>query len=174
MHPQRYANWYKHLYNNQWHTWTSSILWPCSGSLKRQKTEIPFCSIQSALDKLCKKEQHHVCIFTMGSSVLAYTSAIKHLKNQLYEFPHDKTNKMACAPSKHSDQTGRIRVFAGRMKKTLVLSYPLSAQRRLWSDWADAQADLSLRWAHMPFGWFCHEAAHISLILTVVMKLIWS
>ena len=24
---------------------------------------------------------------------------------------------------------------------------------------ADAQADLSLRWAHMPFCWFCHEAA---------------
>ena len=23
------------------------------------------------------------------------------------------------------------------------------------------QADLSLRWAHMPFCWFCHEAAQI-------------
>ena len=22
------------------------------------------------------------------------------------------------------------------------------------------QADLSLRWAHMPLFWFCHEAAH--------------
>ena len=33
-------------------------------------------------------------------------------------------------------------------------------QRRLWSDWAAAQADLSLRWAHKPFYWFCHEAAH--------------
>ena len=39
-----------------------------------------------------------------------------------------------------------IRVFAVRMKKVWVLSYPLSAQLRLWSDWADAQADLSLRW----------------------------
>ena len=37
------------------------------------------------------------------------------------------------------------------MKKPWVLSYPLSAQRRLWSDWADAQADLSLRWAHSHF-----------------------
>ena len=25
-----------------------------------------------------------------------------------------------------------------------------------WSDWANAQADLSFRWAHMPFCWFCH------------------
>ena len=29
------------------------------------------------------------------------------------------------------------------MKKAWVLSYSLSAERRLWSDWADAQADLS-------------------------------
>ena len=57
-----------------------------------------------------------------------------------------------CAPSEDSDQSGHppslIRVFAVCMKKAWVLSYPLSAQRRLWSDWADAQADLSLRWAH--------------------------
>ena len=33
-------------------------------------------------------------------------------------------------------------------------------QRRFWSDWADAQADLSLRWAHIPFCRFCHVAAH--------------
>ena len=25
----------------------------------------------------------------------------------------------------------------------------------------DAQADLSLRWAHISFCWFCHEAAHL-------------
>ena len=46
------------------------------------------------------------------------------------------------APSEDSDQPGHapslIRVFAVRMKKAWVLSYPLSAQRRLWSDWADA------------------------------------
>ena len=51
-----------------------------------------------------------------------------------------------CAPSEDSDQSGHppslIRVFAVRMKKAWVLSYPLSAQRRLWSDWADSQAGL--------------------------------
>ena len=36
-------------------------------------------------------------------------------------------------------------VFAVRKKKTWALSYPLSAQRKLWSDWANAQVDLSLR-----------------------------
>ena len=53
----------------------------------------------------------------------------------IYEPPHDKTNKMICAPSEDSDQPGHlpslIRVFAVRMKKAWVLSYPLSAQRRL-------------------------------------------
>ena len=38
-----------------------------------------------------------------------------------------------------------------------------------WSDWADAQDDLSLRWAHMPFCWFCHEAAQTFLVLWVLL-----
>ena len=45
-------------------------------------------------------------------------------------------------------------VFAFRMKKAWVLSYQLSAQRKLWSDWSDAQADMSLRWAHSRFAGF--------------------
>ena len=45
----------------------------------------------------------------------------------------DMTNQQnACAPSEDSDQPGHppslIRVFAFRIKKALVLSYPLSAQ----------------------------------------------
>ena len=78
------------------------------------------------------------------------------------EPPHDKTNKMICASSEDSGQPGHlpslIRVFAVRLKKAWLSSYPLSAQRSRWSDWVDAQADLSLRWAHMPF---CHEAAQM-------------
>ena len=63
-----------------------------------------------------------------------------------------QNQQCGCAPREDSDQPGHppslIRVFAVRMKKARVLSYPLSAQRRFWSDWADAQADLSLCWAH--------------------------
>ena len=46
-------------------------------------------------------------------------------------------------------------VFAVCMKKAWILSYLLSTQRRLWSGWADSQADPSLCWMHMPFCWFC-------------------
>ena len=50
-------------------------------------------------------------------------------------------------------------VFAVRMMKAWVLSYPLSAQWRLWSDWVDAEAE-SLP-GEQSFCWFCQEAAHI-------------
>ena len=77
----------------------------------------------------------------------------------------DKTNKITCVPSKDSEQPGHspslIRVFTVHMKKAWVLSYSLSAQLRLWSDWADAQADLSLCWAHMSFCWFCYAVAQM-------------
>ena len=38
----------------------------------------------------------------------------------------------------------------------------IHADSKDWSDWADAQADLSLHWLHMSFCWFCHALAHIS------------
>ena len=60
-----------------------------------------------------------------------------------------------------------IRDFAVRMRNPWVLSYPLSAQQRLWSDWEDAQADLSLRWAHMPLCWFCHAVAQIIFFASI-------
>ena len=91
-----------------------------------------------------------------------------------------------CAPSEDSDQPGHppilIRVLAVRMKMQVVwveVLRPskskrvmstwrklesLSAQRRLWSDWADAQADLRHRWAHMIFCWSCHEVAQMLLL----------
>ena len=47
-----------------------------------------------------------------------------------------------------------ISFFAVRMKKAWVLSYPLSAQRILWLDLADAKADLSHHWAHSHFVGF--------------------
>ena len=47
-----------------------------------------------------------------------------------------------------------LRVFAVRMKIAWGLSYPFCAHWRLWSDWADAQADLSLRSAHKHFFGF--------------------
>ena len=69
-----------------------------------------------------------------------------------------KPTKWHVRSAKPQDETEHssspIRVFAVHMKKAWVLSYPLSAQRRLWSDWAGAKADLSLRRAHSHFVGF--------------------
>ena len=54
-----------------------------------------------------------------------------------------------------------IRVFVVRMKKLCILGYPKCAQRRFWSDCANAQTDLNLRWAHMSEGTFPDVAAQI-------------
>ena len=72
---------------------------------------------------------------------------------------------MTCAPSIDSDQPGHlpglIRVFAVRMKKHWVLSYPLSTHWRFWLDRVDAQADLCLRWVPWSFCLFCHVVAQM-------------
>ena len=120
-----------------------------------------------------------ICVFTRGTGhfvgLSCYGSYNFDHDYKYSEPPHDKTNKMACEPSKDSDQPGHppslIRVFTVRMKKTWVLSYPLSAQRRLWSDWADAQADLSLRWAHSHFVGFDMRRLTVVFKCTYVFKL---
>ena len=79
-------------------------------------------------------------------------------KNRLKWAVTWQNQQSECVPSEDSDQPGHppslIRVFAVRMKKAWVLSYSLSAQWRLWSDWVDAKADLSLRWVHTLFVCF--------------------
>ena len=35
-----------------------------------------------------------------------------------------------------------------------------TAHSELWSDWVDAQTELSLHWAHKSFCWFWHASAH--------------
>ena len=63
-----------------------------------------------------------------------------------------------CVHSDDSDQPGHlpslIRVFAVRSIDRYGPKVSSCRQLRLWSDWADAQADLSLRWAHSHFVGF--------------------
>ena len=89
-----------------------------------------------------------------------------------FELPHGKTNKMVFVPSNDSEQPGHppslIGVFTVGMKKHWILSYPLSAQRRLirlggcpgWSE--------SLLGAQS-FCWFCHEMAQILVMLIITI-----
>ena len=62
-----------------------------------------------------------------------------------------------------------------RTQRILRYIRPVWSESSLWAQWVTKdpsflhvdsktlirQADLSLRWAHMPFCWFCHEAAQV-------------
>ena len=65
------------------------------------------------------------------------------------EPPHDQTNKMTVRLAKTQISLSIRPVWSESSPCTSSCSH-----RRLWSDWVDAQADLRLRWAHMPFSWF--------------------
>ena len=83
-----------------------------------------------------------------------------------FEPPHDKTNEIHVHPAKTQISLGICPVWSESSlcaQWVHVAKDPSfrHADSEDWSDWADAQADLSLRWAHLPFRWFCHEAAHL-------------
>ena len=67
---------------------------------------------------------------------------------------------MARASSEDSDQPGHppsvIRVFAVR----------LMGGYGAWLS-SSGQADLSLRWAHMPLCWFCREMAQMTVLADI-------
>ena len=65
-----------------------------------------------------------------------------------------------CVPSIDSDQPGH----PGGSESLLCILWVAKGPMFLHvdsEDWADAQADLSLCWVHMPFCWFCHAVAHM-------------
>ena len=102
---------------------------------KSQKTN-PYSQVHSCKRKRCKTEVPVLQKFVLHSIFVHQESFSKILASKgNYEPRHDKNQHNKSAPSEDSDQPGHppslIRVFALRMKKVCVLSYPLSAQRRL-------------------------------------------
>ena len=130
---------------------------------------------------------HKMEYLTLGLSHNCWTG----YKCDITEPPQDKTNRMACELSEYSDQPGHppslIRVFAVRMKKAWVLSFPLSAQRRLirlggcpgWSEsslgayaillfffsWGGSYEESNTRWNRL------HPEQRKHLMITITMIL---
>ena len=80
-----------------------------------------------------------------------------------------------CEPSKDSDQPGHlpslIRVVTIRMKKAWVLSYRLSAQRRLLIRLGGCPGWSESSLGSQSFCWFCHEAFQMLLSIGLVGSL---
>ena len=83
----------------------------------------------------------------------------------LFESQQQKTYLWKCAPSEDSDLPAHprslIRIFTGRVLDSQGYEVSSCGHRRLWSDGADAQADLSLRWEDISKGTSFHVMAHI-------------
>ena len=78
---------------------------------------------------------------------------------------HNKTYNKSCVTSKDSDQSvqppNMARVLLYPSLGSLEATEDTCDQRRLWLDWANAQADLSLHWSQKSYCRFCHALAHI-------------
>ena len=103
-------------------------------------------------------ETHNTTVYQFFIRYTLWLKMIRQLDDVLEWATTWQNQQNGSASSEDLDQPGHlpslIGRFAVRMKKPWILSYPLSALRRLWSDWADAQADLSLCRAHTYFVGF--------------------
>ena len=107
--------------------------------------------MESSLAELLPHES--ICILLKLWIKKSRCSVVMARQNNKFEPAHNKTyNNKACVTSKSSDQPVHLLSLA---KATVYpsLDGPVGVegtcdQRRLWSDCADAQADLSLRWSH--------------------------
>ena len=108
---------------------------------------------------------------TMLYRLLIYQE-VNHAGAKIWAISWQNQQNGLCAQRRLRSAWASARVFAVRMMKARVLSYPLSAKRRLWSDWADAQADLSLRWRTGQFVGFVVSrlicCLNMSVIITAV------
>ena len=78
----------------------------------------------------------------------------------VFEPPHDKTKKVACAPSKDRSAWA----FAQSDQSSLCALWVAQDSNFLQAD----SDDLSLCLERRSFCWFCHEAAHFSTVMMVM------
>ena len=91
---------------------------------------------------------HYWCTQVLHLATIYYNNKSKNIQKLccfLYGATTWQNQQCGCVPSEDWDQPGHlpslIRVVAVGMKTAWGLSYPLSAQQRLWSDWADAKTN---------------------------------
>ena len=160
-------NWQNYCPLVPWTAWCTtaldhSALGNSASSCPRHRGAVFWLFLKQAWNN-CIIPKHQDHSWQSGEVVyLKYTQ--KHSPHYIWATSR-QNQQNDCAPSEDSDQPGHppslIRVFAVHSMGSYGTKLSSCGQRRLWSDWADAQADLSLRLAHKPFCWFCHEAAQL-------------
>ena len=134
----RYPGWYKSSLGAHFILLVLSY----AGSIMNMKI-FRKCHIQHPHPIIVLTEPCHDKNCILRLRLLSYRSLQESLGVQScsrFEPPHDKTNKMACAPREDSDQPGHpsslVRVFSERsMAILLVLSWGSSFSLHVWTIW---------------------------------------
>ena len=105
---------------------------------------------------------HTFCLSLLLQSHLVIThrgSFILYLMPYTLRHRMTKPTKWSMSPTKSQISLGMRPVWSASSLCERPNIY-WCGQRRHWSDLEYSQADLSLRWVHMQYCWFCHVAAH--------------
>ena len=73
-------------------------------------------------------------------------------------------SKRMTKPTNYMCAKRRLRSSVQSDQRPIYAQCSSGRQRRLWLDWTDVQADLNLRWAHMPFCRLFRTLAHIHVV----------
>ena len=127
-----------------------------------------YINIPSQYDIVSMAKRFHIGFYAKCKKCDGmYMCCICRHEEEAFEPPHDKTNKMTFVPSEDSDQPGhppsliRVSDQPGH-PPSLIRVLAMRSLGSLGPKFADAQADLSLRWAHRSFCWVCHAVAQFS------------
>ena len=107
---------------------------------------------------------------TVNLLVLSWGGSNYAWSHRTYEPPHDKTNKVALRPAKPPVSLGirpdwsESSLCAQRIAKDPSFLHA-DSEDSAQTGW-NPQSDLSLRWAHMLFCWFCREVAYFISLVT--------
>ena len=115
----------------------------------------------------------HTKVYSITAhNVEFFQALLQCAKPNLFEPQHDNTSKItqrrlrSAWATAQSDQ--EYSQGAPWVAKDPMFFHVDSEDR---SDWVDAQADLSLHWAHMSFCWFCHVVAQFHFHWIIMMFL---
>ena len=116
-------------------------------------------SIKTLFSSDCANEQYLVRLFRFAD---IFSHDVKITETSSSEPQRELTYLLTSALNEDSNQPAHphslISVFVICMKKRCLTGCPTCVQWRFWSNCANAQADLNLRWVHISegtFSWRC-------------------
>ena len=141
----------------------TSFCWFCHAAHLECQAKIDQFAWLVRMIRVLQSTHMIMLVLSCSNSVICICILYVHVAERKRWAATWQNQQSECAPSKDSDQPGHppslIRVFAVYMKKAWVLSYPLSAQRRLirlggCPGWSESSLG-----AHS-FCWFCHVVTY--------------